>query len=68
MIDRIEFANVFVPDQALAITFFYDSGCTDTFTVFDSLHAHKIMMLAETNPEPEAVLVIIRDLGTLTLH
>lgn len=68
MIDRIEFANIFVPEQALAVTFFYDTDCTDTFTVFDRNHVRMIMELTEQKPQPEEVLIMLRDLIQLTSH
>lgn len=66
MIDRIEFANI--PDKGVAITFYYDTDCMDTFSIFERDHIDEIMMLCATSPEPECVLIAIRDFGRFSLH
>lgn len=65
MIDRIEFCHL---DDGIAITFYYDSDCMDTFAVFERAHVNQLMELAATCPEPEAVLIAIRDFGRFSLH
>lgn len=66
MIDRIELAPL--PDQGVAITFYYDTECMDTFSVFDKDHVYEIMKLVAREPEPEYLLVAIRDYGKFTIH
>lgn len=66
MIDKIEFASL--PDSGVAITFYYDTDCMDTFSVFDRDHVNELMKLTATCPEPEHVLIAIRDFGRFALH
>lgn len=66
MIDRIELATL--PDYGVAITFYYDSDCMDTFAVYERRHVDQIMGLVATCPEPEHVLIAIRDFGRFLLH
>lgn len=66
MIDHIEFATL--PDQGVAITFYYDTDCMDTFAMFERDAIDQVMTICATAPEPEHVLIAIRDLGKFSLH
>ncbi len=65
MIDKIEFSQL--PD-GVAITFYYDTDCMDTFSMFEKAHINQVMELCATCPEPEHVLIAIRDFGRFSLH
>ena len=66
MIDRIELANL--PDHGMAFTFYYDTDCMDTFSIHQPDHVYELMKLVARQPEPEYILVAIRDYGKFTLH
>lgn len=66
MIDRIEFFDL--PDHGIAITFYYDTDCMDTFSIFDREQCVSVMKLVATSPEPERVLIAVRDYGRFSLH
>jgi len=65
MIDRIELASL---PNGMAITFHYDTDCMDTFSMFERDHIDQIMYLIAMGPEPERVLIAIRDFGCFSLH
>jgi hypothetical protein len=66
MIDRIEFYEIDGP--GMGIVFYYDSGCTDTYSIFNPSHIREIQHFISTNPEPEQFLVELRHLAGITLH
>lgn len=65
MIDRVEF---YQSPNGIAITFYYDTDCMDTFSVHEPSQVSHIMELVSQEPEPELVLIALRDFGRFSLH
>ena len=67
VIERVDILP-FEDSSGIAITFYYNTDCHDTFSVIDGTVAQEIMAIVESGCEPERVLVALRHFGNFQLH
>jgi hypothetical protein len=67
MIDRVEVFH-FSDSPGIAITFFYNTSCEDTFEVFEEDQIARVMGLITAGADPESVLIALRHIGNFQLH